>query len=34
MGINYFTEEQQEQLRINPYIKRVSEKAITYTFKI
>lgn len=31
MGKNYFTEEQQKILRENPYIKRVSEKAITYT---
>jgi transposase len=31
MGKNYFTEEQQNQLRANPYIKNVSEKAITYT---
>ncbi len=31
MGKNYFTEKQQEQLRNNPYIERVSEKAITYT---
>lgn len=29
MGKNYFTEKQQEQLRNNPYIERVSEKAIT-----
>lgn len=31
MGKNYFTEEQQEQLRCNPYIEKVSEKSITYT---
>ncbi|MEQ8156286.1 MAG: HTH domain-containing protein [Clostridiaceae bacterium] len=31
MGINYFTEEQQEELRKNPYIKKVSDKSITYT---
>lgn len=31
MGKNYFTEEQQAQLRANPYIQKVSEKAITYT---
>ena len=31
MGKNYFTEAQQEQLRGNPYIKNISEKAITYT---
>ncbi len=30
MGKNYFTEEQQQILRNNPYIERVSEKAITY----
>jgi len=31
MGINYFTEEQQKKLGENPYIKKISEKAITYT---
>lgn len=31
MGVNHFTEEQQEKLRKNPYIKRVSDKTITYT---
>lgn len=31
MGINHFTEEQQENLRKNPYIKKVSQRAITYT---
>jgi transposase-like protein len=31
MGVNHFTEEQQEELRRNPYIKNVSDKAITYT---
>lgn len=31
MGVNHFTEEQQEELRKNPYIKKVSDKAITYT---
>lgn len=31
MGINYFTEEQLKELAKNPYIKKVSEKAITYT---
>lgn len=31
MGINHFTEEQQEELLKNPYIKKVSDKAITYT---
>ncbi|MEG2290856.1 MAG: hypothetical protein RSA29_07450 [Clostridium sp.] len=30
MGKNHFTEEQQEQLRANKYIKNVSAKAITY----
>lgn len=31
MGKNYFTAEQVEQLRENKYVKKVSEKAITYT---
>lgn len=31
MGTNYFTEEQLIKLQMNPYIKKVSEKAITYT---
>jgi transposase len=31
MGNNYFTEEQQNELRNNPYVKKVSEKSITYT---
>ena len=31
MGKNYFTPEQVEQLKINKYVKHVSEKAITYT---
>ena len=31
MGKNYFTPEQVEQLRQNKYVKKVSEKAITYT---
>lgn len=31
MGNKYFTEEQVEQLKKNPYVKKVSEKAITYT---
>lgn len=31
MGKNYFTPEQVEQLKKNKYVKRVSEKAITYT---
>ncbi len=30
MGVNYFTDEQVEQLRKNPYVKKVSEKGITY----
>ena len=30
MGVNYFTDEQVEELRKNPYVKRVSEKGITY----
>lgn len=31
MGINYFTDEQVKQLMMNPYVKKVSKKAITYT---
>ena len=31
MGKNYLTAEQVEQLRQNKYVKKVSEKAITYT---
>lgn len=31
MGKNYFTPEQVEQLRQNKYVKKVSEKSITYT---
>lgn len=31
MGRNYFTKEQQSELRENPYIQKVSEKSITYT---
>ena len=31
MSVNYFTEEQREKLRKNPYVLKVSEKAITYT---
>lgn len=31
MGKNYFTPEQVEDLRRNKYVKKVSEKAITYT---
>lgn len=34
MGVNHFTEEQQEELRKNPYIKNVSDKAITYTTEL
>ena len=30
MGINYFTDEQVEELRKNPYVKHVSNKSITY----
>lgn len=30
MGVNYFTDEQVEMLRKNPYVKNVSSKAITY----
>jgi transposase-like protein len=31
MKKNYFTNEQQEQLRANPYIEKVSDTTITYT---
>lgn len=31
MGKNYFTDEQVKELQQNPYIKKVSHKAITYT---
>lgn len=31
MGTNKFTKEQMEQLRLNPYIEKVSETTITYT---
>ena len=31
MSINRFTEKEIEQLRNNPNVKKVSEKAITYT---
>lgn len=36
MGRNYFTDEQVQQLNMNPYVKKASNKAITYTddFKI
>ena len=30
MGINYFTEEQVKELEKNPYVKKVSNKSITY----
>ena len=30
MGVSYFTDEQVEELRKNPYVKHVSNKAITY----
>lgn len=33
MGRTYFTEEQQSELRKNPYIKNVSLKSITYTIE-
>lgn len=31
MGVNYFSEEQIQQLQDNPYIKRITSKAITYS---
>ena len=31
MGKNYFTAEQIEKLKDNPYVKNISEKSITYT---
>lgn len=31
MGTNKFTKEQMEQLRLNPYVEKVSETTITYT---
>lgn len=31
MGVNYFTKEQMEELTSNPYVQKVSSKAITYT---
>lgn len=31
MGKTYFTEEQQSELRMNPFVKKVSIKSITYT---
>ena len=36
MGKNYFTDEQVHKLQLNPYVKNVSNKAITYTdqFKV
>lgn len=30
MGKNYFTDEQVQQLQLNPYVKNLSNKAITY----
>lgn len=30
MGVNYFTDKQVEELKKNPYVKKVSYKAITY----
>lgn len=30
MGVNYFSDEQVEELRKNPYVKHVSNKAVTY----
>ena len=30
MGVNYFTEEQVRKLEKNPYVKKVSNKSITY----
>lgn len=31
MGVNHFTEEQVEQLRVNPYVVSVTEKYINYS---
>ena len=31
MGVNYFTEEQVRELEKNPYVKKVSNKSITYS---
>lgn len=31
MGVNYFTQEQIEELRKNPYVTNVTEKVITYS---
>lgn len=31
MGVNYFTKDQMNKLSENPYVLKVSEKAITYT---
>ncbi|WP_252233243.1 MULTISPECIES: HTH domain-containing protein [Clostridium] len=31
MGINHFTDEQILELQRNPYVRKVSNKAITYT---
>ena len=33
MGVNYFTDEQVEELKKNPYVKNVTNKAITYEEK-
>ena len=33
MGVNYFTDQQVAELRKNPYVKNVSNKAITYEEK-
>ena len=31
MGVHYFSDEQVEELRMNPYVDKVSNKAITYS---
>ncbi|MGN1344415.1 MAG: HTH domain-containing protein [Traorella sp.] len=31
MSVNYFTKEYIEKLQDNPYVKKISEKVITYT---
>lgn len=31
MGVNHFSKEQIDELSKNPYVQRVTEKAITYT---
>ena len=33
MSVNYFTDQQVAELRKNPYVKNVSNKAITYEEK-